>query len=107
MRHWMWATAVAAMLALVGSASAQTTNGFFGPSPSQITYQPINTSDSVVPIASPITRSPFGKLLDFFPSFSFGNSKPIIGQSIFPTGYGVPKGYLRPFGYQRAPIYEN
>src|SRR5438874_8054751 len=67
-----------------------------GADPTQLVFVPIDTSNSIVPIAQPQTRTGVFKLLDFMPRIVFPNSKPVIGQSVFPSQNQLPgAGYLK------------
>jgi hypothetical protein len=86
------------------SAQAQKSGPIFtlgNVDPTQLTFKPIDTSASVVPIAQPQTLSTIGfKLINLLPHISFPGAKPVIGQSQFPTQNQLPgPGYLKAFGF--------
>src|SRR5262245_835777 len=98
MRIYWSLSAISLALVFSRPAMAQRALGF-GASPTQITNQPIDTSNSAVPIASPQVFNRSFRLVDYFPKFSF-SAKPTIGRSNFPTFGQLPgKDYLKAFGY--------
>ncbi|HXG11947.1 MAG TPA: hypothetical protein VNK04_19480 [Gemmataceae bacterium] len=102
MRRWKWA-AVVLGLVLAAPAWAQRTVTFGGVDPLKIVNQPIDTSNSVVPIAQPQRLANVGfSLRNILPRVGLPSAKPVIGRSLFPTPQNMPgANYLRAFHYQR------
>lgn len=76
----------------------------FGIDPTTITFAPVDTSKSTVPIAMPQDNSKLMNfsLSDLFPTFRLPGGKPVQGTSVFPLPKDMPgPGYLSAFGYQR------
>jgi hypothetical protein len=108
MRQGWWLLAGCLVLALGTSARAQIPGPLFftgGVDPTQLVFVPLDTSNSVVPINGIPQSRPTGfRLMDLIPHFSFPGSKPVIGQSLFPTQSQLPGAdYLRPFQFRGAP----
>jgi hypothetical protein len=103
MRQWKWAGMMIMGLGLAMPAWGQQSSTFGGVNPTQIVNQPIDTSQSVVPIARPQRLANAGfSLRNILPRVGLPGAKPIIGQSQFPTPQGMPgANYLRAFGFQR------
>jgi hypothetical protein len=102
MRMWTWAGALVVALGLAAPAFAQRVGTI---DPSTIINIPINTNQSVAPIAQPqlFNRRTFS-LADILPNISFGamSGKRVIGMSTYPTADGLPgKDYLKAFGFHR------
>lgn len=102
MRKSFWLAGLC-VLGLASGAEAQTrrtVNPFWGTvDPTQLTYQPVNLSNSVVPTPTTQVRSSSFRLIDFFPRFRNSlSNRTTIGQSQVPT---VKPGndYLKSFGY--------
>ena len=98
-----WMGAVALGLLLAAPAWAQRAVNFGRVSPQQIVNQPIDTSNSVVPIAKPQTldNAKFS-LKNILPRPGLPGAKPIIGRSDFPTQQNMPGyNYLKAFHFQR------
>ena len=104
MRAKTWLPALALALGLAGSARAQralTFGGPIGPIQNQVVSTPVPNLPIAVPQISP-NRTGF-KLLNFMPSQSMTNSKPVKGFSIFPTAKQMPGAdYLKAFKYGRG-----
>ncbi len=98
MRKAIWAgMAVVAGMALASGARAQNID------PTRLIYAPVDTSNSVVPIARPM-KLPFTDISipNFFPTNRTATGAPMIGYSQFPTQAQMPgMSYLSAFGYQR------
>jgi hypothetical protein len=105
MRMVKWAAALVLGLGLAAPAFAQqitSFNGFNGITPGMIVNQPIDTSQSVVPIAQPETFSHQFSLSNILPKLGLFSNQSVMGQSTFPTPDGLPgKNYLKAFGYYR------
>jgi hypothetical protein len=100
MRGGKWALALVLGLAAGSPAWAQRT--FFGNGTSQpLIFQPVDTSQSQIPIAQPMQVGLASKLANFMPRLTFPTSnKPILGRSVFPTKDQMPGlDYLKQFGY--------
>ena len=106
MRRTVVWCAVLLLLACGPAARAQRRGPLFfggGADPTQLTYVPIDTRASVVPIAQPQTRSTGFSLLSFMPRFTLPGSRPVVGQSNFPSEAQLPGAdYLKAFGYRAA-----
>src|SRR5262249_27007846 len=103
MRRGKWALVVGLGLLLAAPAWAQRTVNFGHVNPLQIINQPIDTSNSVVPIARPQTldNAKFS-LKNFLPRPGLPGAKPVIGRSNFPTQQNMPGfNYLKAFHFQR------
>jgi hypothetical protein len=98
--------ALTLFLAAGASARAQVAGPLFfggGVDPTKLVFVPINTQASVVPIAEPQTRSTGFSLLSFMPRFLLPSSKPVIGQSTYPSESQLPGAdYLKAFRYRAA-----
>jgi len=107
MRRGLSLGALVLLLAVGSTAHAQRTGPIFfggGADPTHLTFVPIDTSQSVVPIAQPQTRSAGFRLLDLMPRITFPGSKPVIGQSTFPSQNQLPgANYLKAFRYGAVP----
>src|SRR5205807_1432123 len=103
MRRALSLSALVLLLVVGSPAHAQRTGPIFfggGADPTHLIFVPIDTRQSVVPIAEPQTRSTAFKLLDLMPRISFPGAKPIIGQSTFPSPNQLPgANYLKAFRY--------
>ncbi len=94
MRKVWWAASLAFGLALTGSASAQTNNGF---STRQLQNVPVNTAAHTSPGFSG------SSLTNYLPFLSRFSAKSTFGSSTFPGPDGMPgKNYLMYFGFSRA-----
>ncbi len=117
MRTRIWAAPLLA-LALAGPAWAQSITFGNGPTQAQraltgrgtpsltpfpLINQPIDTRNSVVPIAQPQTLSlPGFNLSRFFPKVGMFSNRSTFAQSQFPTQSQLPGAdWLRAFGFQR------
>jgi len=102
MRTAMGMGAVLLALALASPARAQIA---FGGSSGQITNQPIDMGNSVVPINTIQVYDHSIHLRDFLPNVHFPQSRPVFGKSTFPTEADGTFGmnYLKAFGFQGKP----
>src|SRR5262245_37347572 len=111
MRRNVFLSALVLVLTAASAAHAQSSGPFFfggGVDPTKLVFVPIDTSVSNVPIAQPQTRSTNFSLLSFMPKFLLPNSKPVIGQSTFPTQAQIPGAdYLKGFQYRAARPFGN
>ncbi len=100
-RGW-WLCAVLLVLVGVSPAQAQQRRSIFfgGVDPTNLVQVPVDTSQSVVPIAQPVTRPTRFRLVDLLPRITLPGTKPIIGRSVFPTTDQPPEGYLNSFRYR-------
>jgi len=106
MRQSVFLSALALVLAVGSAARAQRSGPIFfggGVDPTKLVFVPVSTEASVVPIASPQTRSTGFSLLSFMPRFLLPSPKPVIGQSTFPSEAQQPGAeYLKAFQYRAA-----
>jgi hypothetical protein len=105
MRTGKWAAALVLGLGLAAPACAQTItafNGMNGITPNMIVNQPVDTSQSVVPIAQPQLFTHQFSLTNILPKLGLFSNKSVVGMSNFPSPDGLPgKNYLKAFGYYR------
>jgi hypothetical protein len=103
MRRWKWLAAVGFALVLGAPAWAQRAVTFGGVDPTAILFQPVDTTNSVVPIARPQTLQYTGfSLKDILPHVGLPGSSLTHGQSVFPTPQNMPgPNYLQAFGFQQ------
>jgi hypothetical protein len=97
MRAWMSLAALALVLTLAPRSSAQTAVSFGGISPTQLVNQPIGNSGNI----STMPLFDHSKnLTQWFPrKLAIPSSRPMIGQSHFPTNQA---DWLKAFGFQPA-----
>jgi hypothetical protein len=102
MHRGLWLFAVLLALAGVSPAQAQRRSIFFGGvDPTNLTFVPVDTSQSVVPIAQPVTRSTGFRLVDLLPRIPLPGARPVIGRSTFPAESQLPGlDYLKAFQYR-------
>ena len=103
MRSFVFLAALLAGATVAAPARSGPIFTFGGVDPTKLTFQPVDTSASVVPIAQPQTRSSVGfKLINLLPRISFPGAKPVVGQSQFPTPADMPgASYLKAFRFQQ------
>ncbi len=103
MRAIGWSAAALLLVSLTAPARAQFAfTGAGGVNPTQVQNVPVNPS---APIAAPQTVTTSGfSLTGAFAKVPFPGTKPVFGQSQFPTAGQLPStSYLQAFGYQPAP----
>jgi hypothetical protein len=94
--------AVLLAMALAPPAHAQIA---FGGSSGPIVNQPVDASNSVVPINTIQLYDHSIHLRDFLPTINLPQSRPVFGKSTFPTEADGTFGmnYLKAFGFQGKP----
>jgi hypothetical protein len=111
MRRSVLLSALALVLAGGSVASAQRSGPIIfggGVDPTKLIFVPIDTTNSAAPIAQPQNRSTGFSLLSFMPRFLLPSSKPLVGQSTFPSQGQVPGAdYLKGFQYRAARPFGN
>jgi len=100
MRVVIYLTGAVLGLALASPCWAQAVT-FGGVNPTKIINKPIEIPDAVKPIAQPqVSQTPQFSLMNLLPRITFPNTKPVHGQSQFPTPANMPgKNYLNSFGF--------
>jgi hypothetical protein len=99
MRVCTWVLALGLGLALAAPASAQNIFVFGQNNNRSIVNQPIDTSQSLVPIAQPQFFNVSQRISSFFHTFAPFSAKSPQGYSIFPSPSQMPgPGYLKAFG---------
>jgi hypothetical protein len=94
----------AVLLALAIAPPAKAQFAFSGNS-GHVVNQPVNTSNSVVPINTIQVYDHSIHLRDFLPNIHLPQSRPVLGRSTFPTEADGTFGmnYLKAFGFQGKP----
>jgi hypothetical protein len=102
MRTSTWC-ALGAVLLLGAASPAWAQRTFGGIDPLKLIFQPVDPSNSVVPIARPQKlAAPQFSLANILPRVGLPGNQPVHGRSIFPSREAMPgANYLRQFHFQR------